>query len=122
MTTIAELERLAANMLGTEPRTALSACRRISDDELPWLTERAAQQARRAGWSWRMIGQLLGISGQAARKRFVHLDRPALPSLDRRPERWAESQHRTMAMNTRQLRLAAELAAWERSGVEIVPW
>jgi hypothetical protein len=122
MTTIAKLERLAADTLSAEPRTALSACRRLSAEELPWLTQRAAQQARRAGWSWRMIGQLLGVSGQAARKRFVHLDRRALRSLDRRPERWAETEHRSMAANARQLRLAADLAAWERSGVDLVPW
>ena len=122
MSTSAELRHLAANALSTNPRTALSACRRLINDELPWLTERAAQQARRAGWSWRMIGQLLGVSGEAARKRLMHLDQPAPPSLRGRTDRWAEAEHRTMAANARQLRLAQELGAWERSGGDIVPW
>ncbi|MDG1786350.1 MAG: hypothetical protein P8H61_10545 [Ilumatobacter sp.] len=122
MATNAELQHLAANTLSPDPRTALSACRRLSTEELPWLTERAVHRARRQGWSWRIIGQLLGVSGQAARKRFIHLDRPAMPSLDRRPERWAETEHRSLAAHARQLRLAADLAAWERSGVDIVPW
>ena len=74
------------------------------------------------GDTWRIIGQLLGVSGQAARKRFVHLGRPALPSLDRGPERWGETEHHFLAAHARQLRLATDLAAWKRSGVDIVPW
>ena len=122
MSTSAELKNLASSALSTDLRTALSACRRLTNNELPWCTERAAQHARRAGWSWRMIGQLLDVSGQAARKRLMHLDQPAPPSLRGRSDRWAEAEHRTMAANARQLRLAQELGVWERSGGDNVPW
>ena len=122
MTTIVELQRLAGLTLSPEPREALSACRQLHVDQLPWLIERAVQQARRGGWSWRMIGQLLGVTGEAARKRFIHLDHAQLPSSNPRPGRWAEAEHRSLPAHVRQLRLAEELAAWERSGIDIVPW
>ena len=45
---------------------AVLALRRLIDD----LERRQVAQARRAGWSWQQIGDALGISRQAAHKKY----------------------------------------------------
>lgn len=47
----------------------LDAMKKVMDREIAWLVE----QALRLGWSWQAIGRELGMSRQAAHKRFASL-------------------------------------------------
>ena len=58
---------------GSNPHRALAAVRALSA-ETDWLLVRAVRLARDEGYNWARIGRLLGVSRQAAKKRFEHLD------------------------------------------------
>lgn len=58
---------------GSNPRRALVAVRALAD-ETEWLLVRAVRLAREEGYNWAQIGRLLGVSRQAARKRFEQLE------------------------------------------------
>lgn len=60
-----ELHRLVDDVLGDDPRRALIACRLLTDDHLPWMECKVIALARREGWSWRRIAQLLMRSRQS---------------------------------------------------------
>jgi len=121
MTVRSELEQLVRAALDDDPQIALVACRRLQRDELPWLTERAVRRARADGWAWRPIARLLQISHQAAAKRYRSVEHGPPPRRSPQP-RWGELEARGCYDAIRHLRLAEELRAWERSGVEVVPW
>lgn len=116
-----ELDELVRSALDDNPRVALIASRRLRRDRVPWLERRAVRLARQDGWSWARIGRLLGISAQAARKRFRELDRLA-PRLPPTPVSPAELAERDFFRIRRDARHLADLAAWEASGTGIVPW
>jgi hypothetical protein len=82
MSAAAELHRLIDELLSDEDRRALSAYRRVADEQLPWLERRAVLLARRRGVSWAAIGRLLGRSRQAVQQRF---DRAFTPAELRQP-------------------------------------
>jgi len=42
----------------------------IGQAESEWRLTDAVAAARAAGWSWRRIGELLGVSAQAAHQRY----------------------------------------------------
>ncbi len=116
-----ELERLVRSALDDDPRVALIAVRRLAEDELPWLEQRAVRMARQRGWSWSPIARLLQISRQAARRRHVQLD-TAAPRRRSRPLSPGEVVDRELTEIARNRRHEDELRAWEESGIDIVPW
>ncbi len=65
-----DLDRIIDDVLGDDPRAALIACARLTDDELPWLEQRVVALARREGWSWASIDRLLRRTRQSVRQRF----------------------------------------------------
>jgi hypothetical protein len=65
-----DLVRIIDDVLGDDPRAALIACARLTDDELPWLEQRVVALARREGWNWATIGRLLRRTRQTVRQRF----------------------------------------------------
>lgn len=119
----AELEELVRSALDDDARSALGAVRRLAGDELPWLERRAVRLARQDGMSWARIARLLGLPRQTAYRRFRHLD----GSAPRRPKPigWYEpgaDAERDFLRERRDQRLAAELADWEVTGSDVVPW
>ncbi|NND73507.1 MAG: hypothetical protein HKN44_00725 [Ilumatobacter sp.] len=120
MDSIRELEQLARLSTSDDPHTALVACRRLERDELPWLRERAVIIARRQGWAWRPIARLLGVSHQSIARRYRDSAR-RMPRHERSPG-WGAEEERALFGHLRNLRLDDELASWERSGTDIVPW
>ena len=67
------LKFLFSDAIGSNPRLALVAVRALAD-ETDWLLVRAVRLARADGYNWAQIGRLLGVSRQAAKKRFESLD------------------------------------------------
>ncbi|MDP2292570.1 MAG: hypothetical protein Q8M22_15370 [Actinomycetota bacterium] len=67
------LRQMMRDAAGTNPRMALAGVRALTK-ETDWLLVRAVRLARAEGYDWARIGRLLGVSRQAARKRFEHLD------------------------------------------------
>jgi hypothetical protein len=67
-----DLAQLLRDAGGNDPRLALAAVKAL-EDEHEWLLVRAVRLARAAGYDWGRIGRLLGVSRQAARRRFDHL-------------------------------------------------
>lgn len=65
-----DLVRIIDDLLGDDPRLALIACARLTNDEIPWLEQRAVSLARRNGWNWAKIGRLLRRTRQSVRQRF----------------------------------------------------
>lgn len=83
MTVSDELKVTIDGVLSDDPRTALMALRRLTDDELPWIEARVVALARRENWNWATIGRLLGRSRASVRQRFDHArlsKRPAPPT------------------------------------------
>jgi hypothetical protein len=60
--------------LGSDGRHAIVAVRRLLDEDLPWLEERAVRLARADGYNWAQLGRLLHRSRQAVRQRFADID------------------------------------------------
>lgn len=58
--------RAAADVDPATGLRAVVALRRLTDD----LERRQVQRARDAGWSWQQIGDALGVSRQAAHKKY----------------------------------------------------
>ena len=56
---------MKSSLPGDDPRRALIACRLLTDDHLPWVECKVIALARREGWSWRRIAQLLMRSRQS---------------------------------------------------------
>lgn len=65
-----ELKRLIDDVLSDDPRTALIALRKLTDDELPWVEQKVVALARCAGWNWATIGRLLQRDRTSVRSRF----------------------------------------------------
>ena len=59
------------DVFSEDPRTALIALRRLTDDELPWIEQRVVARARAEGWNWATIGRLLQRSRASVRQRFA---------------------------------------------------
>ena len=68
-----ELKSLIDDVLSDDPRTALIALRRLTDDELPWIEQKVVAMARCAGWNWATIGRLLARDRTSVRQRFDHV-------------------------------------------------
>jgi hypothetical protein len=65
-----DLHRLIDDLLGDDPREALIAYRRLTNDEVPWLEYRVVNLARKQKWNWAKIGRLLGRSRQGLNSKF----------------------------------------------------
>lgn len=89
MTSPSVITKHLTDALSPSPRVALVGVRMLRDEALPWLEERAVRQARADGLGWGFIGRCLGISRQAARKRFATIDGTPQP-LVKRPVSEAE--------------------------------
>ncbi len=72
--------------LGPDPKDALIAARRLSE-ELDWLQRRAVAHARVNGYNRGQIGRLLGLTRQGARKKFPHAPAAPRPDVVRRNQR-----------------------------------
>lgn len=66
--TTTSLQNYAKRTGHADPKIALKAIR-IMRKQLDRIERLAVLQARRLDWSWREIGRILGVSGQAAYKR-----------------------------------------------------
>ena len=64
-----DLVRIIDDILGDDPRAALIAFARLTEDELPWLEQRVVALARREGWNWAKIGRLLRRTRQTVRQK-----------------------------------------------------
>ena len=117
-----ELHRLVDDSLSDDPRIALVACRKLAIDHLAWLTDRAVLSARRANWSWTVVGKLCGLTRQAARQRFSRLDTVQPPPPSPTSPQWGSDRDKRYFERRRHERLAAELQHWEITGVGIVAW
>lgn len=84
MTAPSEIKKHIDQALGSNPRMALVAVRRLLQEDLPWMEERAVRLARADGYTWGRIGRCLRRSRQAVRKRFAAIDGTPQP-LPRRP-------------------------------------
>jgi hypothetical protein len=109
------------NALSDDPKAALGAVRRLLDDDLPWLEQRAVRMARANGYQWARIARLLKRSRQAVTQRFKSIDGTQeriqlTPSTDPQ-ERW----NRQIRQHVGDARRATELEAMEESG-DVVPW
>lgn len=67
------LRTLAAALVSSERLNELEALRTLQS-ALADLLPVAALEARRQGLTWDQIGQLLGVTEQAAHQRFKHLE------------------------------------------------
>jgi hypothetical protein len=54
-----------------DPETALAAVVALRQ-QATQLERRAVAEAIAQGWTWAQVGQALGISAQAAHKKFAH--------------------------------------------------
>jgi len=64
-----DISKLQTAVSSDDPETALRAVmalRRLADH----LEEQSVRAARRKGWSWDQIGDALGMSRQAAHKKY----------------------------------------------------
>ncbi len=86
MASITEMKRNLDDATGPDPRLALVGVRRLLEEDLPWLEERAVRLARSQGYTWGRIGRCLQRSRQAGRQRFVALDGTPQP-LPKQPVR-----------------------------------
>lgn len=84
MTAPSEIKKHVDQALCSDPRLALVGIRRLLQEDLPWMEERAVRLARSHEYSWGRIGRLLRRSRQAARKRFIDIDGTPQP-LPRKP-------------------------------------
>jgi transcriptional regulator with PAS, ATPase and Fis domain len=85
----ATIEQLAHDVVGTRhPETALRALRALRQ-ELESIEPALVHQALNAGASWSHIALALGVSKQAAHRKYRHLAKTA-PS-DATSGRWARS-------------------------------
>lgn len=120
-----DLRRRIDEALIGPPHDALIAVRILIDDDLTWLQRHVVGRARRAGYSWAEIGRLLGRSRQAVRERFSDLDAtwsgpPDDPGdLARRINR---AERRRLELARYRERYRGDLARWEASGDDVVPW
>ncbi|MEO6126391.1 MAG: hypothetical protein ABIR32_22045 [Ilumatobacteraceae bacterium] len=81
-----ELKRLIDDVLSDDPKVALIALRKLTDDELPWIEHKVVSLARCADWNWAMIGRLLQRERSSVRMRFNNTRiamRPVARSLPR---------------------------------------
>lgn len=65
---MSEATELAAETASTDPATGLRAVASLRV-LLESLEELQVENARRLGWSWQQIAELLGVSKQAAHKK-----------------------------------------------------
>lgn len=120
-----ELHQRLDEALAGEPHDALIAVRILLTNDLPWLERHIVGRARRAGYSWAEIGRLLGRSRQSARQRFADLD-----STWRGPDsdpgdltaRLSREGRRRLELARHRGRYRDELARWDASGDDVVPW
>jgi hypothetical protein len=117
---VSTIQRHLREALGDDPRLALAAVRLISEEDLPWLEDRAVRYARWHGYSWARIGRLLLRSRQSVRERFRHLDDQPLLWPQEDVDDAARAIHRS-AMASADRRRQRELDAWAAEG-GIVPW
>jgi Clp amino terminal domain, pathogenicity island component len=75
------LVELAGKALGDDVDEGLMAVTTLRE-ELDRIEARHVSEAVRAGWSWSRIGSLLGISKQAAHRRYAKRPLPPPPSRD----------------------------------------
>jgi len=123
MARIDELHRLINDALADDPRVALIACRRLSDDEFASIERRAVRRARQEGWTWARIGRLLGRTRQSVRARFADVDSAAPLRLPDLKKQWDPGAgDRAVARHQRALRLAREFDAFAEDGSDVTPW
>ena len=69
MVDVMDISKLQTAVSSDDPETALRAVmalRRLADQ----LEHQSVRAARRKGWSWDQIGDALGMSRQAAHKKY----------------------------------------------------
>ena len=83
--------------LDVDGRTALRAVRCLTQDDLPWLEERAVRAARSDGEGWATIARLLGRARQGVWGKYRHVDATPTPpplrptTLDERTMSWVRT-------------------------------
>ena len=119
MTCPSDIKRHVAEALGNDPQRAIVAVRRLVADDLPWLEARAVRLGRSEGYSWAVLGRMLGKSRQAIRQRFVSIDgtpqplpRPPMSDDDRIMTAWNRARS-----DVRRRREFADLGP-----NDVVPW
>jgi hypothetical protein len=86
---------LAGKALGDDVEEGLLAVRGLRD-ELDRLEEEHVADARRAGWSWSMISDVLGVTKQAVHRKYSK--RPLLPRAQRDASELIVSANARMAV------------------------
>ena len=123
MARIDELHRLINDALADDPRVALIACRRLSDEEFASIERRAVRRARQEGWTWARIGRLLGRTRQSVRARFADVDAAAPLRLPDLKKQWDPGAgDRAVARYQRAVRLAQEFDVFAEEGSDVTPW
>lgn len=108
-------------MLAEDPRIALFAIRRMLDEEIPWLEQRAVRMARADGKAWATIARALGRSRQAVQQRYGKLEQQWSPIPRRRPplaDQIDREGRRALADNAARRRQALSEAA----GDDVIAW
>lgn len=108
-------------MLADDPRVALFAIRRMLDEEIPWLEQRAVRLARSHGKAWATIGRALGRSRQSVQQRYGRLDRRWSP-VPSRPHPLADQMDRELRMALRDVEARREQAARDAAGDDVIAW
>lgn len=116
-----ELYDRVDEMLAEDPRVALFAIRRMLDEEIPWLEQRAVRLARAHGKPWATIGRALGRSRQAVQQRYGELEQRWSPIPHRRPP-LADQMERERRSSLADIAARRELAARDAAGEDVVPW
>jgi hypothetical protein len=108
MSTRTDLDSLLDDIFEDDPRRALIAFRKLTQDELPWIEQRVVALARREDWNWARIGRLLGRSRSAMQQRFTY------PRIKARPDPYAatKAQEAALARYDRRSELDSDPVAW----------
>jgi hypothetical protein len=113
-----ELDRLVDDLMSSDPRIALMACKQLVDDYVPWLEVRAVQVARRNEWNWAEIGRLLCRTRQSVRERFAKYEHGPPQRVKRTAQDMIEYRQRMRLIVEQRRRRAFEQVESE----DVVAW
>lgn len=116
-----ELYDRVDEMLADDPRVALFAIRRMLDEEIPWMEQRAVRLARSHGKPWATIGRALGRSRQSVQQRYGRLDQQ-WSSVPNRPHPLADRMDRELRMALRDADARRKQAARDAAGDDVIAW